>query len=193
MIYNAAAHKKVVIPINKMPDGEPLTLEMAKALPLYCYLDTPVKQLLMRQGVSISEKNRLEIVDVRYMGDAGGITCVIARPDGEGILSVSVTQVRFPGEGAVYDRINEYRDARIRWLQQEELNDKKLGRGGRINFVEADKNGRMRYSGDDGLEIITFPKGSGMAASTSKIPRNSQCPCGSGKKYKKCCGRASIS
>ena len=27
------------------------------------------------------------------------------------------------------------------------------------------------------------------AASTPKIGRNDPCPCGSGKKYKKCCGR----
>ena len=166
-----------------MPNGESLTQEIAKELPIYCYVDKSTIRLLMRQGVPISEKTRLEIIEVHYMGEAGGITCVVENPDGRGVLAMSATQVRFPDEGAVYDKLNEYKKERTQWLQQEELKDKMLGRSGRINVVETNKDGSMRCSGDDGTEIITFPSGI-----IPKIPRNALCPCGSGKKFKKCCG-----
>ncbi len=34
-----------------------------------------------------------------------------------------------------------------------------------------------------------FPKGSTVINETPKVGRNDKCPCGSGKKYKKCCGK----
>jgi len=171
----------------KMPDGSLLAQEMARALPLYCYADKPVRQLLMKRGVSIGEKTRLKIVDVQYMGEAGGITCVVERSEGGGVLAISATQARFSDEGAVYDKINEYREARIRWLRQEELKDKMQGRGGRFTVIDANKDGSMRFSGDGGIELITLTKENANRG-TPKISRNSPCPCGSGKKYKKCCG-----
>ena len=169
----------------KMPDGKALTKEITNSLPLYCYIDISAKQLLAKQGIPINEKMRLKIVGIDYMGEAGGITCVIERPDDEGIFAISATQVCFSDEGEVYDRLNEYREARLQWLRQEEMIDKKLGRGGRINVVEKNSDGSMRLSGDDSTEIITFPN---RADATRKISRNAPCPCGSGKKYKKCCG-----
>ena len=101
---------------------------------------------------------------------------------------MSATQVCFSDEGEIYDKINEYRKARIQWIQQEELKDKMLGRGGRIKYTIPNKDGSVKYSGDDGMEIIAFPNGNAQANALQKIPRNSPCPCGSGKKYKKCCG-----
>jgi hypothetical protein len=185
--------KRRVVPMIKMPNGKALTKEMFKALPLYCYVDTPTKRLLKNQGMLISEKTRLEISSVRYMGEAGGVTCFVELPEGRGVLGMSATQVCFTDEGAIYGKINEYREARIQWLKQEELKDKALGRGGRINVMEANRDGSMKYSVDDGTEIVTFPKkGSqadiAQADITPDISRNSPCPCGSGKKYKKCCG-----
>jgi hypothetical protein len=173
----------------KMPDGKELAQELAKALPVYCYVDNPTKRLLAKQGVSINEKTRLEVIEVRYMGEAGGITCVVKQPDGDGVLAMSATQVRFPNEGVVYDKINVYREERIQWLRQEETKDKMLGRGGRVNIAKKNKDGSMRFSGSDGTEIITFAKESSQADVPNVIiPGNSFCPCGSGKKYKKCCG-----
>ena len=137
----------------KMPDGKALTQEMAEALPLYCHVDTPIKRLLMKQGVSIGENERLKIIEVHYMGEAGGVTCVVERPVGEGVLAMSATQVRFSDEGEIYDKINEYREARIQWLRQEELKDKMLGRGGRMHVVETNKDGSVKFSGDDDIEI----------------------------------------
>ena len=174
--------------MTKMPDGEALTKEMAKALPLYCYADKRTKQLLMKQGFSINEKTRLKISNVYYMGEAGGITCFIERPDGKSVAGVSATQVCFTDEGEIYGKINAYREARIQWLRQEELKDKMLGCGSRINVVEKHRDGSMKFSVDDGTEITAFPKESSQAATNTYISRNALCPCGSGKRYRKCCG-----
>jgi len=168
-----------------MPDGKKLVKEIANALPLYCYIDNSTKQLLAKKGVPISDKTRLKIFEVKYMGEAGGITCVVERPDGEGILAVSATQVNFLDEGDIYEKINEYKDARLKWLRQEEQKDKLLGRGGRINIVEKNRDGSIKFSVDGDKEIITIPR---QADPSAKISMNSPCPCGSGKKYKKCCG-----
>jgi len=54
--------------------------------------------------------------------------------------------------------------------------------------------------GDEGLPLDQFddfaksvraagPRGSGLSGGLSYVGRNAPCPCGSGKKYKKCCGK----
>ena len=100
-----------------MPDGKALVQEMAESLPLYCHVDKSTAKLLKQQGIVVSEKTPLEITDVRDMGEVGGISCVIKRPDSDAVLILSATQVRFPGKGALYDKINAYRTARSRWLR----------------------------------------------------------------------------
>ncbi len=40
------------------------------------------------------------------------------------------------------------------------------------------------------FDIISAPKPEPAAAPTAKVGRNDPCPCGSGKKYKNCCGQA---
>ena len=39
------------------------------------------------------------------------------------------------------------------------------------------------------FDIMSAPKPEPIAAATQKVGRNDPCPCGSGKKYKNCCGR----
>ena len=64
----------------------------------------------------------------------------------------------------------------------------------------------VRLAADDGLQELTSERdqemqlsyGDGMGDSqpktvkrqAAKVGRNDPCPCGSGKKYKKCCGKA---
>jgi tetratricopeptide (TPR) repeat protein len=61
---------------------------------------------------------------------------------------------------------------------------------------------RIRHTidfGEEGLPLERLPDlraalaGKARAASSGKIGRNDPCPCGSGKKYKKCCGRSPAS
>lgn len=46
----------------------------------------------------------------------------------------------------------------------------------------------MGYSESDILEAIT-EFGNEFMGGETKVGRNDPCPCGSGKKYKKCCGK----
>ena len=46
----------------------------------------------------------------------------------------------------------------------------------------------FRLSQADGMDIASAPEPS----RTTKIGRNDACPCGSGRKYKKCCGAATV-
>ena len=155
--------------MNQMPRGVSLTKEMIKALPLYCYAEKRAIQTIAQQGVSVDETTRLEIVmNVHYTGEAGGIVCRIKCPNAENALVISVTHLRFVDAGEMYDKINEYKKARIAWLDEEERQDRRLGLPKRIKNISVLGGGPS----DDG---------------GPKISKNAPCPCGSGKKYKQCC------
>ena len=143
----------------QMPDGSCLASEMLKALPLYCYSNKRNTQTLAAQGLRLSEKTRLEVIDVRDLFEAGGIMCVIkylGQP-----LVMSITGLDFTGNGDIDEKISKYKTDRIEWLKQEERRDIEQGIGERIKVIRQ----------ADG------------------VSRNGPCPCGSGKKYKRCCGK----
>ena len=121
--------------MSDIPQGKSLMREMKKALPLYCYVNNECRQIILQQGVSISAKKRLEIINLHYMREAGGIMCGIMPYDNGEVLIVSVTQLNFPDTGPIYDKINEYKKARIQWLKEDEERDRKKGRTGRIKCV----------------------------------------------------------
>jgi len=50
--------------------------------------------------------------------------------------------------------------------------------------TRADRNGLDPVWGSDGELLRDEP-----VVTTGKVGRNDPCPCGSGKKYKKCCGK----
>lgn len=60
----------------------------------------------------------------------------------------------------------------------------------RQNGAEMIHRERSNFRRDDGLWVYVdgdFPEDAG-AAQIAKVGRNATCPCGSGKKFKKCCG-----
>ena len=119
--------------------------EMIEALPLYAY---PSKQLIQAlSDMHLSRKTRLEISNIHYAGNDGGIMCAVEFPD-DTVAVVSATNLVFTDRQPIYSKINEYTKNRIKALKSEH-----------------------------------------MASSLQQVGRNSSCPCGSGKKYKKCCGR----
>jgi SEC-C motif-containing protein len=84
-----------------------------------------------------------------------------------------------------------------RWLGLTILNvDSSLPNRAHVNF-------EARYEEQDGTAIFhrerslferegdewRFVSGGAIPAVSQKVGRNEPCPCGSGKKYKKCCGR----
>lgn len=84
-----------------------------------------------------------------------------------------------------------------RWLGLTILSaDSSRGNRGHVNF-------EARYEDKDGVPVLhrerslferegdewRFVSGGTIPAVSQKIGRNEPCPCGSGKKHKKCCGR----
>jgi uncharacterized protein YchJ len=47
---------------------------------------------------------------------------------------------------------------------------------------------RVEAASDE--DILSLPPGETIVRDSPKVGRNDPCPCGSGKKYKKCCGRS---
>jgi uncharacterized protein YecA (UPF0149 family) len=54
---------------------------------------------------------------------------------------------------------------------------------------EKDRMKRNNFLNKRQSKIVNVPKPSNPAVAVEKIGRNDPCPCGSGKKYKKCCGK----
>ena len=160
----------IIEEVNKMPQmpiGTALINEMAQALPLFCYSNKRNTKSLAQQGIKLSEKTRLEVTAVRDLFEAGGIMCDIKHPKTGQILVVSVTGLDFKDNGLIDEKIAKYKSERIEWLREEERRDKELGL-------------------DERIKAVHVP---GMPVSSHKISRNAPCPCGSGKKYKHCCGQ----
>jgi len=74
---------------------------------------------------------------------------------------MSATSFEFRDEGEIYDKINAYRHARIKWLREQEIMDRMLGKGPRMRNVELSGQGAsqaLTYSDDDrDTEILVFP------------------------------------
>jgi hypothetical protein len=160
-------YRKGVI-MQQMPYGGDVAVEMLLALPLYCQFDEQTRQTLIQQGVPLSEEARLKIIGVSDLGDVGGVSCVIRRPDEGEALVVSLTNLVFTEKGEIYDLINQYRQARIEWLKAEEARDPALGLGDRIKVVNASRDKHL---------------------ASLELPMNGPCPCQSGLNYNECCGK----
>ena len=143
-----------------MPNGTSLIEEMRKVMPIYCHSNKRNTKTLKAQGLSLSERVRLKVIEVHDMFDAGGVMCVVEY--GDQPLIMSITGLDFNGNGVIEEKIAKYKKERIEWLKQEELLDIQRGTQERIRTF-----GEREY----------------------KPSRNAPCPCGSGKKYKRCCGK----
>lgn len=55
--------------------------------------------------------------------------------------------------------------------------------------IQLAEQGKQEDTVEPQLKLISSAKNGETAHDKSKISRNTPCPCGSGKKYKKCCGR----
>jgi len=145
----------------QMPAGETLTKEMTEALPLYCYVDRNTSESLTRQDMYVDERTCLEISSVLYFGEAGGIMCCVDVTNGERPLVMSATSFEFRDAGEIYDKINAYRQVRIKWLREQEIKDRLLGKGPQMRNVEFSGEGAsrvMKFSDDNrDTEILVFP------------------------------------
>ena len=58
------------------------------------------------------------VSDLSYAGDAGGIMCHIVRPDEQGALVVSLTQVRVPQSMPLAAAVADYHNRRVKKLKK---------------------------------------------------------------------------
>ena len=118
-----------------MPEGSMLVREMKNSLPLFCFSKKRNTIALAMQGVKLSEKIRLEVIDVRDFLDAGGVMCDIRDPQTSKVLIMSVTGLDFKDNGPIDEKITAYASARIEWLKQEERHDFERGVEERVKIV----------------------------------------------------------
>ena len=54
--------------------------------------------------------------------------------------------------------------------------------------IKKGNKGKITFLSNLNLELVATEEKPNIPITGKKIPRNSPCPCGSGKKYKHCCG-----
>jgi uncharacterized protein YchJ len=69
------------------------------------------------------------------------------------------------------------------------MNNKRVP--GQLTWGYKDEKKVMKYNSDCGPAPVTVqvPKAFPVQRAFPKVGRNAPCPCGSGKKYKRCCGK----
>ena len=83
MIDNAVKTSRL---LDALKDAVPFKVELVPSLVNY----------LREQHVAIADQTQHIVSDLSYAGDEGGIVCHIVRPEDQGALVVSLTQVRVP-------------------------------------------------------------------------------------------------
>ncbi len=114
--------------------------------------------------------------------------CAYARGEGDYLVDTTVPHRRVPEDA---DLIREHASS-TEWLGLEILSSTESGDGGAVEFKAYFRDGdgirvhheKSRFVRLDGRWY--YDEGTLYEA---KVGRNDPCPCGSGKKYKKCCGR----
>jgi preprotein translocase subunit SecA len=91
------------------------------------------------------------------------------------------------------DPLTEYRREAFTMFEEltESLRDDFVRYIYRVELVRQDEPGRprpQRVSENRGEDPVATQTGAAPQAVSDKVPRNAPCPCGSGKKYKKCHG-----
>jgi SEC-C motif-containing protein len=91
--------------------------------------------------------------------------------DTKGIVEFVATYERADGQGVEHHEVSRFRKSKE----------------GDWYFVDGDAHEHAEGQGHHHHHHHA-PKGTPVVRETAKVGRNDACPCGSGKKYKKCCG-----
>jgi hypothetical protein len=103
MIDNHAEAMKLV---QKMKADLPFTVRPTRAL----------VQTLRRGGTKIKANRELQVDDVLYLGDDGGIACAIYLPELEAATIASVTHLDIPSDHPLAEEIKAYQSQRTQKL-----------------------------------------------------------------------------
>ena len=94
--------------------------KMKNCLPIPAYPSKEFVLLLKQQNIKLKTKQRLEIIDVHYLGDEGGISCVLKFPfKTEENYVISLTHLRPMFNHSLGKDIRKYQIHRIRNLAQQ--------------------------------------------------------------------------
>jgi len=148
-------------------------LLMEKALELYEAKEKELGSDVMREFERVV---MLKVVDQKWMDH---IDAMDQLRQGIGLRAYGqkdpVMEYKFEGHQMYQQMIYSIREDTVRYIFQAQVSTKPV-RQKRINSIRASH-------GEQGEETRRKP------IRRKKIGRNEPCPCGSGKKYKKCCGR----
>ncbi len=92
-------------------------IEKLKAqLPMSAYPTEAVVHSLRQGDPNITTKQELQIQDVLYLGDDGGIACVVYLPEKKTISITSLTHLTIPASHPLAAEIKAYQTKRIQKL-----------------------------------------------------------------------------
>lgn len=89
------------------------------ALPFKVELMPSLVNYLREQHVAIADQNQHIVSDLSYAGDEGGVVCHIVRPEKQGALVVSLTQVRVPRTMPLAAAVADYHNRRVKKLKKQ--------------------------------------------------------------------------
>lgn len=134
--------------------------------------------------VAFDEIQRFETAGQATLAHALRNLAVVVARHGRDVLAASGVEHPLPG---FTHRIPANRQV---WVGAIQVRENRRGGGGEVSF---DFNPQIPQP-PPGAKRVAYPMASvptqlGPTPSTNKVGRNEPCPCGSGTKYKRCCGR----
>jgi hypothetical protein len=108
------------MPMLDHPENTARLLSALKAaLPFKVELVPSLVNYVREQHVAIADQTQHIVSDLSYAGDEGGIVCHIVRPEDQGALVVSLTQVRVPRTMPIAAAVADYHNHRVKKLKKQ--------------------------------------------------------------------------
>jgi hypothetical protein len=102
--------------IDNYVEAMALIEKMKAQLPISVYPTEAVVHSLRQDNPNITIKQELQVQDVLYLGDEGGIACAIYLPEKEIVTVTSLTHLRIPADHPLAAEIKAYQTKRTKKL-----------------------------------------------------------------------------
>ncbi len=102
--------------IDNYAEAMALIEKMKAQLPMPAYPTEAVVHSLRQGSPNITTKQELQIQDVLYLGDEGGIACAIYLPEKKVVTVASLTHLRIPASHPLAREISAYQVKRTQKL-----------------------------------------------------------------------------
>ncbi|CCE03537.1 YchJ family protein [Bradyrhizobium sp. STM 3809] len=161
------------------PCGSPLPFDRCCDRYLRGDASPPTAEALMRSRYTAYTRGDIGYIAATLAADQRGAFDAVAaqawatRATWLGLRIVSTTRGTESDQDGVVSFVATYREGGKTIAHHE------------VSQFRRDDDGAWRFVAGDTRAVVTEPK----RATGAKVGRNDPCPCGSGKKYKFCCGR----